>query len=61
MKKRLVCLILAIFAVFCGTVAIAEPTTSSFTHPELGEFLTIEYLNGMPFFKILKTRNILSM
>lgn len=52
MKKRVVCLILVIFAVFSSTVAIAEPTTSSFTHPELGEFLTIEYLNGMPFFKI---------
>lgn len=50
MKKRTICLLLAAVLLFGALSASALGMT--FTHPELGEPMTLGYVNAMPFFKI---------
>ena len=52
MKKRICSALIMLLVFSMVTGASAAAGTASFTHPELGEFLTITFVNGVPSFSI---------
>lgn len=48
--KRFICLLLVLLLLV--PAAMAQLPSGSFTHPEIGEFLTMNFADGMPFFSI---------
>lgn len=52
MKKRVASILIVMMIILNIANVSAAVTGSGFTHPELGEFLKIDFKNGMPFFTI---------
>lgn len=53
MKKKLVVLTaLLLLITLMSSAEVITADSVSFTHPEMGEFMTIKYVNGMPGFSI---------